>query len=522
MKVVARERIKRNYSFMPKEEIIITLFVILAYVCIVWFGASGVRGSDQYWYVADVQSLIDGRGVQSNNVFPVSVIENVENIPRPFVHNTPNIYLPVLPGKIMGAYHGWIFINIISSLLTSLLIYKIIKRFVNYRYALLSALIYLLLPAVTVASLQPLLEVSIAPLVGLVIYLYLDSKDNFSRWLLLTITATVLILCRESFLPLLILIPIAYLFQQGIKTKYLIRSSVLLLVGLLILTLTKHLFQPNVSVPILRTITNAVPGRTTNMDAYFNLANQPLSFSVLMESLWIKGIYGLKQQFLTLNKEGLLFYLPFNLMIIGSLIPLIKSNKALLRNKVIISTYTLVAIHFLTIVIMQKQYRYMLPTLPALVMTTGLLISNYDVLTKFTKFKFKFTHLVLCFIIVLIPINSVIAYSNFKEGNEAKVNHNILQSFYSAQIGNEDNVMVEATNDYLMQGYLLRPRTVLFFNKSYEPNQYQTLIKKMAIKWLICENNSPVLKLINEPTTEKVQVLPPPYEKYGLYEIVSP
>lgn len=514
-----RERIKRNYSFIPKEEIIVTLFVILAYMCIVWFGASGVRGSDQYWYVADVQSLIDGHGVQTNNVFPVSVMENVENIPRPFVHNTPNVYLPVLLGKIMGAYNGWIFINIISSLLTSLLIYKILKRFVNYQYALLSAIIYLLLPSVTVASLQPLLEASISPLVGLVVFLYLESKENFMRWLLLTTTATVLILCRESFLPLLILIPIAYLFHHGIKAKYLIRSSVLLLVGMLILILTRHFFEPNVSVPILRTITNAVPGRTTNMDNYFNIDAKPLSLYVVMESLWIKLIYSLKEQLLTFNKNGILFYLPFNLMIVNSLIPIIKSDIALLRNKIIISTYTLVAIHFMTIAIMQNQYRYMVPILPVLVMATGLLISKYDIFHQFSKLKLAY--LVLCFILVLTPINLVISYSNFTAGNEAKVNHNILQSFYSAHIGNEDKIMVEATDDYLMQGYLLRPRTVLFINRLYEPNQYKTLVKNMEIKWLICEINSPVPKLFREPTIKKVQLLPPPYENYGLYEIVN-
>ena len=55
------ERRQRSAAFLA-------LTVVLMFLGLAWFGASGVRGSDQYWYVADVESLIDGRGVQTNEI----------------------------------------------------------------------------------------------------------------------------------------------------------------------------------------------------------------------------------------------------------------------------------------------------------------------------------------------------------------------------------------------------------------------------------------------------------------------
>src|SRR5919108_5969848 len=73
-------------------ETLLIVAVLLIFTVLVWIGASGVRGSDQYWYVADVESLIEGHGVQSNEVYPAAIRDGVTSLPRPFVHNILNVY----------------------------------------------------------------------------------------------------------------------------------------------------------------------------------------------------------------------------------------------------------------------------------------------------------------------------------------------------------------------------------------------------------------------------------------------
>jgi hypothetical protein len=65
--------------------------------------------------VADVESLVEGRGVQTNEVYPVSIRHEIAPLPRPFVHNILNIYVAALPALLFGAYGGWIVFNLISS-----------------------------------------------------------------------------------------------------------------------------------------------------------------------------------------------------------------------------------------------------------------------------------------------------------------------------------------------------------------------------------------------------------------------
>ena len=99
-----------------KYEIILFFLIISIFVFLIYWGSSsGVRGTDQYWYLADAESLLNGQGVQTNNIFPVSVYKEVPSIPLPFVHNILNLYFVILPGIFFGAYTSFIIMNILCS-----------------------------------------------------------------------------------------------------------------------------------------------------------------------------------------------------------------------------------------------------------------------------------------------------------------------------------------------------------------------------------------------------------------------
>src|SRR5262245_8093548 len=94
----------RSARGWSRTEALLIVAVLLIFIVLVWIGASGLRGSDQYWYVADVESLIGGHGVQSNEIYPVTVRDGVASLPRPFVHNILNVYVAAIPALLFGAY----------------------------------------------------------------------------------------------------------------------------------------------------------------------------------------------------------------------------------------------------------------------------------------------------------------------------------------------------------------------------------------------------------------------------------
>ncbi|MCK5848521.1 MAG: hypothetical protein KAH01_04930, partial [Caldisericia bacterium] len=67
LKYFSREYIKEN-------NLILIVFVVLLFIGFVVYAATGPRMHDQYWYLADVESLINGLGVQTNNIFPIEAI----------------------------------------------------------------------------------------------------------------------------------------------------------------------------------------------------------------------------------------------------------------------------------------------------------------------------------------------------------------------------------------------------------------------------------------------------------------
>src|SRR5215467_13910721 len=254
---------------------ILVVAVVVIFVVLVWVGAFGVRGSDQYWYVADVESLVQGRGVQTNEIHPVSVRHEVAPLPRPFIHNILNIYVVALPALLFGSYGAWIIVNLLSSLLTAFLIFRTVVRFTDSRAAALTvAVSYLLLPVTVWLTTQPLAEASIAPLVALAVYVYVTADASYWRWMLLMVIAALLVYCRESFVLLLPLVPLAYFVHAGSRRIGTVaKAGGLAALGSALWLLGKHLFEPHIPVSYLQLLASVFPDYSKH--SYFNLSPEP-------------------------------------------------------------------------------------------------------------------------------------------------------------------------------------------------------------------------------------------------------
>jgi len=506
-----------------KYEIILFFLIIVIFIFLIYWGASsGVRGSDQYWYLADAESLINGQGVQTNNIYPVSVYKEIQSIPRPFVHNILNLYFVILPGIFFGAYTGFIIMNILCSFLTTFFIYKTIIIYTKYQPALLISLLYLLLPITVWQTAQPLVEASIAPLVALLMLLYakisISNNNKLYNWLILVFISGLLVLCRLSFLPLIFVIPIIYLIHnRPIKIKNIFNMVILFILGFLFLLIQKNFFESNISIPLLQGIINWNNDKYGNMGNYFELYPKPITVLNFINVLFIKTIKALKIQFLSLDSMGILFYLPFNLMAVTTFILLFKSKSKKIKNITFIAILFFL-LHLLTVVLVQNQFRYMLVVIPPLLIVTGIALNSWKRIIYILKKKW--IAFILILILILAPVNFILANRLHNEGIREQQIRKELSVIFDRSISMNDIVMVEYTGgSELIYGYILRPRVVLYISNSYSEEVYYRLAKNVNAKWVICKINSPIIKQMESIISCKIEKFPIPFDSYELFSL---
>jgi hypothetical protein len=506
----------RRRTFLKSRQmsaVFLALTVVFIFLAIVWFGASGVRGTDQYWYVTDVESLIDGRGVQTNEIYPVSVRHDVVTSPRPFVHNRLNLYIVALPALLLGAYNAWIVVNVVSSLLTSvLLFYTVIRVTRSDTIALTTAVTYLLLPLTLWLTTQPLVEASTAPLVALAVYLYVTANAAFWRWALLMLIAALLAYCHEDLVLPLPLIPFAYLLHvRPLHYRGLMGAAGLLALGGGLWLLGRSMFEPYLSVTYWHVLTSPGP---EDMNWFFDLNPQPLSISAILA----KAVKGLEAQLTRIDTGYLLFYLPFNIMAVAPLVLLLRGGRGEVA-RVGVAGLVVLALHLTTAIVVQNQFRYLLIATPPMLVAVGVLVARTDwfLTLRLTRAVY------LAAMLILAPPCVALAWHSHDEGIlERDASDNLAIAFKETVPAN-DTVMaavdLQSGFKYQRLGYVLRPRRAIFVSDRYSAADYAALVKNANAKWLMSRRDSPILKLLGPATVREVRALPVPFADWSLFAI---
>ena len=505
--------------------VFLALTVVFIFLAFIWFGASGVRGSDQYWYVADVESLIDGRGVQTNEIYPVSVRHDVVTSPRPFVHNRLNLYIVALPALLLGAYNAWIVVNVVGSLLTSVLVFCTVIRVTRSNtIALTTAVTYLLLPLTFWLTTQPLVEASTAPLVALAVYLYVTANAAFWRWALLMLIATLLAYCHEDLVLLLPLVPFAYLLHvRPLHYRRLTGAAGLLALGGGLWLLGRGEFEPYLSVTYWHVLTSPGPG---DMNWLFDLNPEPLPISAILA----KAVAGLEVQFTRLDIGYLLFYLPFNLIAVAPLVLLMGRGRGEVA-RVGIAGLTFVALHLVTAIVVQNQARYLLIPTPPLLVALGVVVActgRFQTihLPRAVIFTAVLTLAVPCAVLAWHSHSEAILERNVRENlaiafNETlPVDDTVMVALRSAEQPKSQSSAASSHTSFLL-GYVLRPRPTLYVSERYGADDYAALINNVHAKWLMSRRDSPVLEQLAPAMVREVRALPVPFADWSLFAIQS-
>ena len=507
----------RSARGWSRPEALLIVAVLLIFIVLVWIGASGVRGSDQYWYVADVESLVEGRGVQSNEVYPAAIRDGVTSLPRPFVHNILNVYVAALPAVLFGAYGGWIALNVVSSLLTAILIFGTVVRLTDSRpAALIAGLSYLLLPLTVWQTTQPLAEASIAPLVALSAYIYATADASYWRWVLLMVLVSLLDYCRASFMPLLPFVPIAYLVHApSRRIETVARATGIAALGIALWLLGESLFEPNVRLPYLQLMGSDGP-EFRNMALFFDLSpatQQPISAVIS------NAIKGLSLQFTKVDASYLLFYLPFNILALAPLALLLRRQRADVTRAAVAGLIAL-GLHLATAMLIRNQARYLLVAVPPLLVATGIVLAQ----AAWLRSARTSVTLITAGMLILVAPSAALAWRSHNEGIEDRLARASLAPVFDRSLPIDDTVMVAMPFDLKgfdgqRWGYLLRPRRVLYVADRYDANDYAVLIRNVGPKWLLSRRDSPVIDRLAPSLLRYQASLPAPYADWSLYKI---
>jgi hypothetical protein len=464
------------------NKVLIAIFASAILLIYIAFGLiiskGGLRGSDQYWYVADTESLLNGDGVQTNNIFAFNVLNDSIVKNKGFIHNVPQIYFASIPGKLFGAFNGWLIMNAFFSVGTAILFFYTLKKFLPFIVSGLIALQFLVMPLTFWQSYQPLAESFQGLLTTSILFVYY-SNQKVNRYYLLLILSVLLLLCRNNYILTVPIISILYYYEIRNKNKLLISTLYSILYTTLILVfyfIFKSLLPDTWNFSFYDTLVTSKVG-VLNSSTFIELVK--IYFNNLVAFF--------STQFLTISFTAI-FYFPYNLFIIGTAILWLIGKNFNFNTSIFLIIFSFLFLLFTTI-IFQNQPRYMLPFYT--IVMFGFFIQIKHTFKSNSSYNLVSKSLIFTIIISLL-INSFITYKLINEGKSENAIREYYSNIYNKTIpDNESIIFYEENFNYLLHGYILRPRKIFIGSENTYLNtdRYSTLIDKNKIKWLITKSN---------------------------------
>ena len=263
-------------------------FSLLMSVIIISLGAHGVRGTDQYNYLADANTVLAGNEPVTNLFFPAKLIREGDNpTPAGFHHNGPPIYIAAFLGKWLGAYKGWVVMNLLSHLIVAACLLLVLVQHTELRIALWTCSVYLVSPSAIWLGINLLQEMFFAALVALVLVGFMYRSRT---WGLLTGLVAVLIgvLSHPLFLPVALLFAIYLIVESVVEKRFIgrrVAAAVFMsLASFYLLTLKSVIFPSSFQPDLVAIISSAIPGES-NMFWHYSLEQREVSVQLLMNKL---------------------------------------------------------------------------------------------------------------------------------------------------------------------------------------------------------------------------------------------
>ena len=471
---------KSDINVKGHNEFLQIVLLVFVFFAALYFFSPSVRGSDQYWYVGDIERVVLQDGAYgTNSVFPNSLPADLKDLPRPWVQNKPVSYIVLQIAWLTKNGHlAWLIFNTICLVASALMV----ARCLQIRRKLWFVALFLFFPFNFYLASQPLTDMFILFLVAAIQYLLIAAKKNNATKILLAVTVAVLIAQRPNYLLLLIVVPAVFYFLWP-KRKLVSGAAFLIITTFLVylnnLVVKEHLL---IHPTIIDTIVNNMPGKTNMGNYLYPYQAAHLSFGEMASVLWTKFCGAVINQFEFFGISSLMFYL-INLMLIGVIFLFLKKRW---KSPQIIVSFSFIAIHFATVILFANQYRYAAAIIPAL------FIVDFEAL-RTIRFRVSGKWPRALILAICLALSFGIGYQ-VRNGaiREKEVNARVRELAQRKQI---PALMCEWNNGgCLSVGYALSPKNVFFFPRNYSIDDWMASAKKLRTNFGVVYYKSDLYK----------------------------
>ena len=471
------------------------------FIVLMLIGASGgVRGTDQYWYLGDLETLVRGEPHFSNTLYPRQLLK--DGIERaPFFHNILPQYTAIPLGKLLGAYSGWIAMNIIAMILAACLTWKAALVRGDPWLAAFLGVVMLLLPLSVWQGCQVLAEPALMPLLAAAILL-VQRPGGWLRWFGLALVLVLAFMSRFTSLALLLVLPIIILSEPlPVKRKLL---GCLLVVAVIVggFSLNRRLFG---SVSGSESgLTHGIV--TRGMSLWYSSEPVALTAGAIKEKL----LYSLGTVLEGPLSNKLNLATNYGLLLVA-----VAGAAVALRRKAFgfaLLVLSVIAVNLATMLLFQNQARYVVPSYPVL-----LVAASYP-LALLVAYRRKACLAVLALVLIaLLAAACPAVLKGRNDGLKEESERALLATVSRTMKGQGDVISVGFGGKILP--YSFNPRVVLFTSPKQAESDWDRILSMPRWRWVFCRENETTLFARRQIELRVLQRLEFRGAAYGLYEL---
>jgi 4-amino-4-deoxy-L-arabinose transferase-like glycosyltransferase len=385
------------------------------FIGLVVYASPAYRGTDQYWYVEDVTTILRGAAPVTHETYPFEYDDAAFGTKEGFVHNGPALYVWAGAARALGSVHGGILaVNTVCALLTALFVYLASLRLAPRREAALFALLVLFLPVAFWNASQDLGETFASAFVAAALCLVILYPQRFQAYIGAQVLLAIAASGRLFVAPLLIALPLGYALSHRESTPARRWAGVVGLVAAGLALLGVLLALMPAYFPALGLMGTIKISRS--MEPFFiDMGGQAFSLAGFVGGLVHNVVRVVRQQLLVGARLDLstavtaATQLPTLVLAALTAWGLASSRTDRTRNTLMCLGLFAFACYFGFLALFQNQARYIVPMLPALVIgATAGLVSLFEKRTHSTV-RLVFTAILVVAIAVSIIVDCSIA-----------------------------------------------------------------------------------------------------------------
>jgi len=165
---------------------LLLLTVLATFVLIYVSTSNGLRGTDQYQYAADAETLRKNKPALTNLFFPAKIVRNqaVQEDTNYFSHNSPLLHIVAKSTPSFDVQSTWVLLNCLFHLITALAVYCIARSLTSLSIATVVTALYVASPIAFWQVSNVLQEQFFSALIALCLICYYFSKNMAATALL--------------------------------------------------------------------------------------------------------------------------------------------------------------------------------------------------------------------------------------------------------------------------------------------------------------------------------------------------